>query len=258
MYIMKRIYLLFIFFSAFFLNVNAQKGISETVLSPKIKVGPGMEAVKLCDRAYFYVSYDDMGSFGVVPCNGLILVNNGEAALLDTPANDERTAMLVKWIEEGLKARLTTFIPNHWHGDCLGGLAYLQTKGVKSYANQMTIDIARKEKLPVPDYGFTDSLTVKLGDMDLCCYYPGGGHSTDNIVVWIPSEKILFGGCMVKELKATGLGNLSDAAVAEWPSTIDKVMRKYPDARIVIPGHGAYGDRELLLHTRELLQKTGD
>jgi len=47
-------------------------------LSPKIKVGPGMEAVKLCDRAYFYVSYDDMGSFGVVPCNGLILVNNGE------------------------------------------------------------------------------------------------------------------------------------------------------------------------------------
>ncbi len=255
MYIMKRIYLLFIFFSAFFLSVNAQKGISETELSPKIKVGPGMEAVKLCDRAYFYVSYDDMGSFGVVPCNGLILVNNGEAALLDTPANDERTAMLVKWIEEGLKAKLTTFIPNHWHGDCLGGLACLQTKGVKSYANQMTIDIARKENLPVPDYGFTDSLTVKLGDMDLCCYYPGGGHSTDNIVVWIPSEKILFGGCMVKELKATGLGNLSDAAVAEWPSTIDKVMRKYPDARIVIPGHGAYGDRELLLHTRELLQK---
>ena len=40
MYIMKRIYLLFIFFSAFFLNVNAQKGISETELSPKIKVGP--------------------------------------------------------------------------------------------------------------------------------------------------------------------------------------------------------------------------
>jgi metallo-beta-lactamase class B len=35
-------------------------------------------------------------------------------------------------------------------------------------------------------------------------------------------------------------------------------MRKYPDARIVIPGHGAYGGRELLLHTRELLQKTGD
>ena len=35
----------------------------------------------------------------------------------------------------------------------------------------------------------------------------------------------------------------------------DKVMRKYPDARIVIPGHGAYGNRELLLHTRELFQK---
>ena len=56
----------------------------------------------------------------------------------------------------------------HWHGDCLGGLAYLQTKGVKSYANQMTIDIARKEKLPVPDYGFTDSLTVRITSYNVC------------------------------------------------------------------------------------------
>lgn len=56
MYNMKRIYLLFIFFSAFFLSVNAQKGISETELSPKIKVGPGMEAVKLCDKAYYFYS----------------------------------------------------------------------------------------------------------------------------------------------------------------------------------------------------------
>ena len=53
---MKRIYLLFIFFSAFFLSVNAQKGVSDTVLSPKIKVGPGIEAVKLCDRAYYFYS----------------------------------------------------------------------------------------------------------------------------------------------------------------------------------------------------------
>jgi hypothetical protein len=41
MYNMKRIDLLFIFFSAFFISVNAQKGVSETELSPKIKVAPG-------------------------------------------------------------------------------------------------------------------------------------------------------------------------------------------------------------------------
>ncbi|WP_394700380.1 subclass B1 metallo-beta-lactamase [uncultured Bacteroides sp.] len=229
-------------------NVYAQP------VAEKTTVGPGMEVTKLSDKAYFYVSYDDMGSFGVVPCNGLILVNGGEAALLDTPATDERTAILVDWIKNTLHAKLTKFIPNHWHSDCMGGLSYLQKIGVESYANQMTIDIAREKKLPVPDHGFIDSLTVKLGDMDLCCYYPGGGHAADNIVVWIPSEKILFGGCMVKDVHAKGLGNLSDAVLDEWPATIGKVIKKYPDARVVIPGHGDMGGKELLLHTQELLQ----
>lgn len=122
----------------------------------------------------------------------------------------------------------------------------------------MTIDIAREKSLPLPDYGFKDSLTVKLGNMDLCCYYPGGGHSADNIVVWIPSEKILFGGCMVKSVKAKGLGNLSDAVPNEWTSTINKLITRYPDVNWVIPGHGAIGGKELLLHTQDLLQNKLD
>jgi len=227
---------------------------AQKVTGKKSVIAPGMQVTKLSDHAYFYVSYDDMGSFGVVPCNGLILVQGKKAALLDSPATDERTALLVNWIKKELHADLTVFIPNHWHGDCMGGLSYLKKMGVKSYANQMTIDIAREKNLPLPDYGFKDSLTVELGSMDLCCYYPGGGHSTDNIVVWVPSEKILFGGCMVKGVKAKGLGNLSDAVLSEWPSTIAKVKARYPDAHWVIPGHGAIGGEELLLHTQELLQ----
>ncbi|GHS96330.1 hypothetical protein FACS189421_01210 [Bacteroidia bacterium] len=47
---------------------------------------------------------------------------------------------MVKWIADSLKATVSTFVPNHWHEDCLGGLDYLHSKGVKSYANQMTVD----------------------------------------------------------------------------------------------------------------------
>lgn len=233
------------------LNLNAQQ-----VDKGKIVVAPGMEVTKLSEHAYFYVSWDDMGSFGVVPCNGLILVDEKKAALLDTPSTNDRTALLTGWIQKHLHAKLTTFIPNHWHGDCMGGLSYLKKKGVRSYANKMTVDIARKKNLPLPEYGFADSLTVKLGGMNIHCYYPGGGHSIDNIVVWIPSEKILFGGCMVKDMSATGLGNLSDAVVSEWPSTITKVIARYPDAQWVIPGHGAFGGKELLLHTLDLLKNS--
>jgi metallo-beta-lactamase class B len=60
---------------------------------------------------------------------------------------------------------------------------------------------------------------------------------------------------MVKEMRSTGLGNLSDADVKAWPSTIQKVIDKFPSAEVVIPGHGQYGGKELLIHAQELLSK---
>lgn len=221
----------------------------------KQKVSDDIEIIKLSDKAYMYVATAEIEGFGRVPSNGLILVDRSKAMLLDTPVNDEQTEELVNWIERSLRVKVTDFIPNHWHLDCMGGLAYLQKKGVKSYANQMTIDLTKKMNKPVPEQGFKDSLTVALGDTDVKCYYLGGGHSTDNIVVWIPAEKILFGGCMVKDCNSSGLGNTEDAAVDEWPGTIDKVLKKFPDARYVIPGHGEFGGMELLKHTRSLFKE---
>jgi metallo-beta-lactamase class B len=119
----------------------------------------------------------------------------------------------------------------------------------------MTVDLAKEHGMPVPQNGFTDSLHLSFQGEEVYCYYPGGGHSTDNIVVWIPSEKILFGGCMVKDIHSRGLGNLSDAKVEEWPGTIQKVTEKFPEANIVIPGHGKIGGKEILQHTKELLKK---
>lgn len=40
---------------------------------------------------------------------------------------------------------------------------------------------------------------------------------------------------MAKDMTSTTLGNLSDADVQAWPSTIRKVMKKFPSAEIVIP-----------------------
>lgn len=219
-----------------------------------IKISENLYLVKLSDRAYIHVSTANMGSFGIVPSNGLVYINNKEALLCDTPVNEKETKELISFIYDSLKVKKISFVPNHWHDDCMGGLAYLQSKGIPSYANQMTIDIAKAKKLPVPDFGFSSSLILKIGKEDVICKYHGAGHSTDNIVVYIPSEKILFAGCMVKEMAAKGKGNLSDADLKAWPVTIKNVKINYPDAKYVIPGHGAFGGRELLDHTLEVLK----
>lgn len=223
--------------------------------SKKITINKDLEIVSLTPDTYIHISYAEFAGFGRVECNGMILRQGDKAFLFDTPPTEQLTRTLVDWITQTLKLKIVGFIPNHWHSDCIGGLSYLQSIGVQSYANQMTIDIARTKNLPVPTIGFKDSLSLKLGNTVIRCYYLGAGHSLDNIVVWIPNEKILFAGCLVKEISSKGLGNTTDGDLKAYPKTIDKVLHKFGDVKIVIPGHGAFGGIELIRHTKTLLMR---
>ena len=220
-----------------------------------IRISDDIELIKLSEKAYVHVSVSEIAGFGKVSSNGLIFVNGDEAFLFDTPVTNSQTETLVKWIADTLSATVSTFVPNHWHEDNLGGLDYLHSINVKSYANQLTIELAKENGKSVPQHGFTTSLLLNLRGDTVECHFFGGGHSADNIVVWIPSEKILFPGCMLRDISSTGLGNVADAKLDEWYPTIQKVIKKFPDAEIVIPGHGQIGGKELLEHTSKVLTK---
>lgn len=219
------------------------------------RISEDVQLVKISDHAYVHVSFTEMAGFGRVGSNGMLFVNNGDAILFDTPASDPLTRQLVSWIQDRMGLRLVAFVPNHWHSDCMEGLAYLDSIGVDSYANTRTIEIARAKGLPVPRHGFDDSLSMELNGLEVECFYPGPAHTLDNIVVWIPSERILFAGCMVKEMNSQSLGNTADGDLSSYEKTIECVMKRYPDPLIVIPGHGAAGGKELLEHTRELASR---
>ena len=227
-------------------------GFSQTG-TKRISVSKDLELIQLSENAYVHVSWSEFRGFGRVPSNGLVFVNKGKAFLFDTPASDSLTKDLVYWLTGSMQLELVGFVPNHWHSDCMGGLGYLQTQKIKSYANQETIDIAKSKGLPIPDVGFKDSLLLQLGDQLIQCYYLGAAHSLDNIVVWIPSEKILFAGCMVKSMDAKDLGNTADGDLRAYPNTINQLLKKFPNAKIVIPGHGAFGGLELISHTIDLV-----
>jgi len=232
------------------LYVAAQQPACKT-----IRLSNDLEVVKISDDAYIHVSWTDLPGYGRISANGLILINGKEAFLFDTPWNDALTQQLYFWITGSLKLTISGFIPNHWHSDCMGGLGVLLRNNIETYANQLTVDIARAKKLPLPAHGFRDSLQLCLGNKMIECFYFGPAHSSDNIVVWIPSEKILFAGCMVKSIDATNLGNTADGDLTAYPRVIDRLLSRFPDAKIVIPGHGKFGGLELILHTKELTSR---
>ena len=99
---------------------------------------------------------------------------------------------------------------------------------------------------------------ISGGDIDFEIFYPGHGHALDNIVVWIPKYKILYGGCIIKSLESVGVGNTDDANVIEWKESVKKIEVKYDDVKIVVPGHGLFGNNELIEHTINLIEEKGE
>lgn len=217
------------------------------------KISPDLELIEISKNAYLHVSYSTLPEYGRVSANGLIFIDDRQAFIFDTPWNDSQTRELIDFLKNSMKLQIVGFVPNHWHEDCMGGLNYLKSQKIKSFANQLTIDIAKSKSLPVPDQGFTDSINLHLGDKDIHCYFLGAAHSRDNIVIWIPSEEILFSGCMCKSIDSDNLGNLADGDLSEYPQTLNQVIKKFAHAKVVIPGHGLTGGPELLIHTKFLL-----
>lgn len=244
----KKVILLILIILVGIIEVNAQN-------NNEIIVDKDIQLIPLGDSVYVHVTWHQLDSFGRFPSNGLIVIKGGKALLVDTPMDNVKTIRLTKYLRDSLSAEVTKIIIGHFHNDCLGGLEYLQSIEVESIANLMTIEKCRELGLPVPSTPFTDSLTFDFNGERIECRYFGGGHSFDNITVWLPGKKILFGGCLVRSASTQGLGNMSDAVVSDWDSTVKKVMKTYPDIKTVIPGHGNIGGTGLLTHTIELVER---
>lgn len=217
------------------------------------ELAPDLRVEAVAPGVWRHISVRFVPEYGPVPANGLIVVGKDAAALIDTPWTDEQTALLCEYVEREFGVKIAHVVATHSHGDCMGGLAEAHERGATSYALELTAEFAREAANPVPRRTFTEASGVSLGDMDVELRYFGGGHTRDNIVAWIPQQKVLFGGCLVKR-KGGSPGYTAEADLAAWPDTIRKVKAAFPQAEIVVPGHGSPGTLEYLDFTAELVE----
>ncbi len=222
--------------------------------------------------------------------NSLVIeMEDSEIVLVDTPYTYEATKELVEWIRglAGTETKLAA-INTGFHFDNLGGNQYLEEQRIPIYGTSKTIEMiqtrgekskgwilqslqAPKDKkyfdafkdqvyvqpTEVIDIAVDEEKKLAFGAESLILYYPGETHSPDNITVYYPEKKLLFGGCMIKEMSAANLGNTDDANLGKWPASIERLKVKYDESnvKIVIPGHGKAGDIRLLDKTLDLLKK---
>ena len=235
-------------------NVYSQNKLSSKEFIPiEVYHSENLVIIQISENAFLHTSYLQTNDFGNVPCNGMIVRNANEVVVFDTPTNDKSAEELIKFIKEKLHCKINAIVPTHFHDDCLGGLASFHSNKIPSFANITTIELAKVNKMVVPQNGFKDSLKISVGKTYTIVKYFGQGHTKDNVVGYFPTDYILFGGCLIKEIEATK-GYLGDANVFEWSNTVEKVKQQYPNVKIVIPGHGEIGGKDLLDYTIHLFK----
>ncbi len=197
-----------------------------------------------------------------IPSNGMVFIGEERAFLIDTAWTPKQTTELLDLLKPLVATsdllaprRVMNLFVSHGHSDRAGGLSATAKRGIASYAFPRTIvEAARhdtgKITFALPD----DHFAFDLGGRVVEVFYPGPGHTIDNAVVYDRASKTLFGGCMVRAQAATDLGNTADADISQWSASVARAAYRYPEVRIVVPGHGDPGGPELLTHTRTLLK----
>ncbi|TBW30021.1 subclass B1 metallo-beta-lactamase [Gramella sp. KN1008] len=237
------VFCLFVFTSA----TKAQDSDAVSYSSDVLKIE------KIGDNVFKHVSYLETEAYGKVACNGMIFIDENEAIVYDTPTTDGVSAELINWIENIQQKRIKAVVISHFHADCLGGIGEFHKHGIRSYAHKRTIALAREKTAVLPKSSFRKRLNIKVGDKETQTIFFGTGHTRDNVVGYIPEEKVLFGGCLIKQMNA-GKGNLEDADVDQWALTVKEIREVLPDIKLVLPGHGKEGGAELLDYTIELFK----
>jgi len=207
----------------------------------------------IAEGVWLHTSYLELDSFGNTPANGLVVVAHGEAALIDTPWTDDQTRRLIGWVAEHEDAWVSTVVATHSHQDCMGGLAAAHRAGTRSFGLARTAELAEERGVEAPHVRFSGQLDIQLSSRVLQLRFLGPGHTEDTIVVWLPDVEVLFGGCLVRAGSAKSLGYTAEADLDRWPATIEALLEQYGHARLIVPGHGRPGGRELLHHTLAML-----
>ncbi len=216
-----------------------------------VALADDVDVRQLTPTVWLHTTYADH-QHGIAT-NGLLVTTPSGSVLVDAGWNDAQAARLFAFAAERLHQPVADVIVTHAHGDRIGGAGEARRRGARVHALARTIAHAQARGQAVPDAIVPAEARATLDGVALELFYPGAGHPDDNLVVYLPATRILYGGCFLKSSAARDLGNIADADLAAWPGSLRRVAAQFPAAAIVVPGHGPLGG-DPIAHTAALLR----
>lgn len=226
--------------------------------SPAFSAEP--EVVKLAEGVYGFIGKEGATNSGFV-------VTREGVVVIDTQGPKDLALLLKKRIREITDKPVLYVINTHFHGDHTFGNQYFkEAKEIISHENTK-INLTEKDKehreqfkrffgenalegfeLTLPTKTIKDTFLLQVGGKTIELAWLGRGHTDGDIVVFLPVERVLFGGDLLYKERLPWLG---DAYISDWVETLDR-LRNF-DAGIYVPGHGGTGDITMLTQLQRYL-----
>lgn len=235
------------FFSAV-LFMFSLSNLSAQADSAKLKI------TALTGDFYIYTTYNTYEQ-SKVPANGMYVVTSEGVVLFDTPWDTTQFQPLLDSIQARHKKKVILAFATHWHSDKTAGLEYYRQLGIKTYTTVRTDELSKQNNKKRAEFLLTKDTVFYTGQYSFETYYPGQGHTEDNIVIWFNKEKILFGGCLIKGASDENLGFLGDGNIDEYETTLKRVKKKFPAPKFIIVAHSDWNNLNSLNHSIKMAKQ---
>ena len=210
---------------------------------------------------YIYTTYNTYQE-SQVPANGMYLVTNDGVVMFDTPWDTTQFQPLLDSIKLKHNKNVVMCFATHWHSDKTAGLEYYRQQGIKTYTTVLTDELSKKNNKKRAEFLMANDTVFHAGQFSFETYYPGQGHTEDNIIIWFKKEKILYGGCLIKGADDENLGYTDDGNVTAYASTLKKVQQKCRKPKFIIVAHSDWKNINSLKHSlimaKELKKKNNN
>ncbi len=217
------------------------------------ELGPP-ELIEVADRVFAYIQPD-----GTWYINNTGFVVGDESVIsIDACSTERRTRAYRDRIASVTPAPVTMLVNTHHHGDHTYGNFVFAPATIVAQENCRAEMLAYgfpgntglwepvdwgQVKVAPPTLTFTDRVRLWSGDRPVEVSYAGqAAHTSNDSLVWLPEQEVLFCGDL---LFNGGTPFLLMGSVRGAIDVLTSVVAPIP-ARVIVPGHGAPCDHELI------------
>ena len=218
--------------------------------------GPAMVAHQVSASAWYVEGVSALGS----PANqnfisnAAFVVTPAGVVVIDSLGSPALATRLVAEIRKITPQPITHVIVTHYHADHIYGLQTFKALGAhiiahsaaREYLNSETarlrLEASRQELAPwvnadtrlvEADEWIEGDKELTVGGVRFQLKLVGPSHTPEDLVIYLPSEKVLFAGDIVFRSRIPYVGK---ADSRHWITALDTLLTF--DAQIIVPGHG--------------------